>query len=108
MLLQLNPSIPLSTPKGEGLAWLVIDSGQEHDLQWVVAIDETGEVWTFSNKDVRAQKNITMGRKLKEEELNHNATCKICHKDFYSPIAGSPYFISACSMECMLIETRYK
>ena len=64
MMLQLNPPIPLSTPKGDGLAWAVIDYGTEFNLMWVVAIDETGEIWTFQNPDVRALKNITMGRLL--------------------------------------------
>lgn len=59
---QLNPPIPLNTPKGQGFAWLVIDYGVEHDLMWTVAIDDTGEIWTFSNREVRAQKNITVGR----------------------------------------------
>jgi hypothetical protein len=63
-ILQLNPPIPLNTPKGPGLAWLVIDYGAEHNLMWTVAIDETGEIWTFSNPEVRAQKNITLGRKV--------------------------------------------
>lgn len=62
MILQLNPPIPLSTPKGNGLAWIVIDEGIEHNLMWTVAIDSTGEVWTFKNQDVRALKNITAGR----------------------------------------------
>lgn len=61
---QLDPPIPLSTPKGDGLAWIVIDYGAEHNLMWVVAIDATGEIWTFANPEVRALKNITMGRKL--------------------------------------------
>ena len=61
-ILQLNPPIPLDTPKGSGLAWLVIDYGVEHNLMWTVAIDSTGEMWTFSNKDVRAQKNVSFGR----------------------------------------------
>jgi hypothetical protein len=61
-MLQLNPPIPLSTPKGDGLAWAVIDYGTEFNLMWVVAIDETREIWTFQNYDVRAMKNITMGR----------------------------------------------
>ena len=63
-ILQLNPPIPLTTPKGAGYAWLVIDYGQEHNLMWTVAIDATGEIWTFSNKEVRAQKNITLERIL--------------------------------------------
>jgi hypothetical protein len=62
MILQLNPPIPLSTPKGNGLAWAVIDYGPEHHLMWTVAIDSTGEVWTFPNPQVRAQQNITLDR----------------------------------------------
>lgn len=76
MLLQLNPPIPLDTPKGKALAWMCIDYGAEHNLMWVCAIDATGEIWTFSNPEVRAQTNVTMGRKadiskLKCEECNH-------------------------------------
>jgi hypothetical protein len=59
---QLNPGIPLLTPKGEGYAWFLLDYSEEHDLMWVVAINETGEIWTFKNYEVRAVKNITMGR----------------------------------------------
>ena len=62
MILQLNPPIPLSTPKGDGVAWAVIDYGIEHNLQWIVAIDETGEIWTYQNPQIRAIKNITQGR----------------------------------------------
>jgi len=62
MILQLNPPIPMETEKGKGLAWLVIDYGAEYNLLWVVVIDDTGEIWTFENQKVRAQKNITMGR----------------------------------------------
>jgi len=66
MILQLNPTIPIDTPKGEGQALLVIDYGSEHHLMWVVAIDGTGEIWTFPNPDVRAQTNITIGRLCNE------------------------------------------
>ena len=61
-LLQLNPSLPLTTPKGKGQALFLIDYSSEHDLMWVVALDETGEIWIFQNPEIRAQKNITMGR----------------------------------------------
>ena len=61
-ILQLNPPIPLNTPKGPGMAWFLIDYNVEHHLMWTVAIDETGEIWTFSNPEVRAQKNITISR----------------------------------------------
>lgn len=61
-MIQLNPPIPLFTPKGEGLAHFIIDYGIEHNLYWVVFIDSTGECWTFQNPEVRATKNITEGR----------------------------------------------
>lgn len=62
MILQLNPPIPLMTPKGEGLAYMVIDYGVDYDLMWVVAINDTGEIWTYPNHKVKAIKNITLGR----------------------------------------------
>jgi hypothetical protein len=62
MMIQLNPPIPMTTPKGAGQAWALIDYGAEHHLMWVIAMDETGEIWTYANPHVRAQKNITMDR----------------------------------------------
>lgn len=64
-ILQLNPPLPLMTPKGEGLAHIVIDCGIEHNLQWVVFINDTGECWTYQNPEIRACKNITYGRVMK-------------------------------------------
>jgi hypothetical protein len=63
MISQLNPPLPVTTPKGSGLAHLVIDYGPEHNLFWVVFIDATGECWTYPNQEIRAQKNITLGRR---------------------------------------------
>ena len=61
-MLQLNPPLPMLTPKGEGFAHILIDYGPESDLYWTVFITATGEVWTFANREVRASKNITLGR----------------------------------------------
>lgn len=61
MMLQLNPPLPVVTPKGKALAHVLIDMGAEHDLLWV-CFEEDGQVWTWNNKDIRAQTNITMGR----------------------------------------------
>ena len=67
-LLQLDPPLPLNTPKGSALAHVLIDDGPEHDLVWVCFQDETGECWSWRNPDVRAQKNITMGRTLFDKQ----------------------------------------
>jgi hypothetical protein len=64
-MLQLSPPIPLFTPKGEGLAVLVIDYGVDHDLWWTVILskgEHAGEIWTYANPDVRGIENITLGR----------------------------------------------
>ena len=60
---QLNPAIPLHVlGKGDGYAIGLIDYGQEHNLIWVTAIDDTGEIWCAPNHTVRLSKNWTMGR----------------------------------------------
>jgi len=61
---QLNPSLPV-TVEGKGVAFAVIDYGEEHNLIWVVALDESGEIWCSPNPKVRMRANWTMGRGLK-------------------------------------------
>ena len=61
-MIQLNPPIPIETPHGSGLAHVLIDYGPEFDLLWVCFIDATRECWTFNNKAIKAQVNISMGR----------------------------------------------
>lgn len=60
---QLDPTIPVSViGKGDGYAFAVIDYGQEHNLIWVTALNETGEIWCAPNPLVRIQGNWTMRR----------------------------------------------
>ena len=63
---QLNPPLPLDTPKGSGLAHLVIDYGPEHDLMWVVFLDADGACWTVPNPEIRMPWNWTLGRRKPE------------------------------------------
>lgn len=63
MLHQLNPPLPLETPRGRGLAHMVIDYGVEADLMWVVFLDCDGSCWTVANPEIRIQKNWTIGRR---------------------------------------------
>ena len=61
MMLQLNPALPVVTPKGKGIAHVLIDYGVEADLIWVV-FQENGECWCWLNQEIKAEKNITFGR----------------------------------------------
>lgn len=67
MLVQLNPSIPLRSPRASGEAIAVIDYGPEHDLLWVIVDDTTGQIWSVRNPDVRAYKNPSIGRNTVDE-----------------------------------------
>lgn len=62
MILQLDPPLPVITPKGSGLAYMLIDYGPEHHLQWVVFLDAGGECWTVPNPQIKMSPNWTMGR----------------------------------------------
>jgi hypothetical protein len=61
LILQLDPPLPLVTPKGSGIAHFVIDYGMEEHLLFVVALDDGGACWTFSNPEIRFAVNPTMG-----------------------------------------------
>lgn len=60
MMLQLSPPLPVQTPKGKAWAHVLIDYGPEADLLWVCFQDETGECWTWANKDIRLQENMSL------------------------------------------------
>lgn len=67
-MIQLNPALPMKTPKGDGWAHFLIDYSQEHDLLWVVFLNSNGECWTVSNRDIRLDANWSLGR---ENEINY-------------------------------------
>ncbi|WP_337191176.1 hypothetical protein [Pelagerythrobacter marinus] len=63
MFVQLQTPLPVHViERGPGLAFAVIDYGPEHDLIWVTALDESGEIWCAPNPKVRLARNWTMGR----------------------------------------------
>lgn len=66
---RIDPPIWVDTPKGCGLAHFVIDYGVEMSLHWVVAIHDTGEVWCFTNEDIRFCKNYTLNRRTEWPSL---------------------------------------
>jgi len=74
---QLDPPLPVHVlDKGPGYAFAVIDYGQEHNLIWVTAINETGEIWCSPNPRVRLQANWTMGRKKSPDVIaRENGDC---------------------------------
>lgn len=63
MIYEPHNRLEVKTPKGDGVVWLVTDYGHETDTVYTVIINETGELWQFTHKDIKAKLNITFGRK---------------------------------------------
>jgi hypothetical protein len=97
-LLQLNPPIPMKTPRGEGLAVMVIDYGPDFDLWWTVILskgDHAGEIWTYANPEVRGVTNITLGRPAvptptrAAADVSHVTTAGSQPQGFSDPMDGA-------------------
>ncbi len=54
--------LEVETPKGKGIIWLVTEYSTEQYKVFSVIINNTGEIWEFTSKDIKVTKNITMGR----------------------------------------------
>ena len=72
MILQLNPPLPVDTPKGPGWAHLVIDYGTEFYVLFVCFLRDTGDCWVFDNRSVKLEANYTMGIRQAMDANDHN------------------------------------
>ena len=77
MITQLNPPLPMQTPKGDGLAHFIIDYGPESDLLWVIFMQKDGACWAVPNPEVRMKFNWSMGRREPEAERAEYRTRRI-------------------------------
>lgn len=59
MILQLNPSILVETPLGQGMALFIIDYGMHQNTCWVVALSKDGVIKHFDCNDVIISTNFT-------------------------------------------------
>ena len=58
--LQLNPVIPVETPRGKAMAHIMIDYGAEHYVLFLCFLDEARECRLYRNDEVKIQNNETM------------------------------------------------
>ena len=91
MFTQLNPTIPVHVlGKGDGYAIGMIDYGQEHNLIWVTALDESGELWCAPNAKVRLGKNWTMGRSENPQVAQAKADARTAAQSITAAIVPDP------------------
>jgi len=65
--------IDVSTPKGDGVIWLVTEYGHETDTMYTVIINATGELWQFVHRDIIVKPNITFRRYGKAMDSEGNS-----------------------------------
>jgi hypothetical protein len=54
--------IDVTTPKGDGIIFLVTEYGPETDTIYTIIINQTGELWQYCHKDLIVKPNITFKR----------------------------------------------
>lgn len=54
--------LEVKTPKGDGIVWYLIDYGHETDTVYTIIINDTGEIWQFTHKDLIVKPNVTFRR----------------------------------------------
>jgi hypothetical protein len=65
MIFEPSNRVDVVTPKGDGVIWLVTDYGHETDTMYTVILNN-GEMWQFTQKDIRVKDNITFNRLIKK------------------------------------------
>ena len=59
--LEFKELVEVSTPKGDGVIWYMMDYGPSSDTLYTIVIKETGECWQMTHRDFRVKPNVTMG-----------------------------------------------
>jgi len=70
MIYEPTNRIEVTTPKGDGVIWLVLDYGYETDTIYTIIINATGELWQYTHRDIIVKPNLTYqryGNSIKKE-----------------------------------------
>jgi hypothetical protein len=70
MIFEPTNRLEVSTPKGDGVVWYLVDYGHESNTIYAVIINSTGEIWQFTNREIRVKPNITFGRHCENQKNN--------------------------------------
>lgn len=59
--------IDVSTPKGDGVIWMVMDYGHESDTIYTIILNDSGQMWQYTHRDIRVKNNITFNRVIQKD-----------------------------------------
>jgi hypothetical protein len=70
MVYEPSNRLEVKTPKGDGVVWYLIDYGHETDTVYTIIINDTGELWQFTHRDIIVKPNITFRRHGKDTSMD--------------------------------------
>ena len=70
MIYEPSNRLEVKTPKGDGVVWYLIDYGHETDTVYTIIINDTGELWQFTHRDIIVKPNITFRRHGKDTSMD--------------------------------------
>lgn len=59
--------VDVTTPKGDGVIWMVMDYGHESDTIYTIILNDNGQMWQYTHKDIRVKNNITFNRVIQKD-----------------------------------------
>lgn len=65
--------VEVTTAKGDGLIWYMIDYGPHSDTLYCVVLKDSGECWQMTHKDFRIKTNVSMGIGARFAQLKKEA-----------------------------------
>lgn len=61
LVMEFRELVEVSTPKGDGVIWYMMDYGPQSDTLYTIILKDSGECWQMTHKDFRIKANTTMG-----------------------------------------------
>lgn len=58
---EFNEQLEVTTPKGDGYIWYMMDYGPQSDTLYTIIMKDTGECWQMCHKDFRVKPNTSLG-----------------------------------------------
>lgn len=59
--LEFREPMEVTTPKGDGIIWYLMDYGPHADTLYCIILKESGECWQMTHKDFRIKPNTSLG-----------------------------------------------
>ena len=59
--LEFKQPVEVTTSKGDGYIWYLLDYGPHSDTLYTIILKETGECWQICHKDFRVKPNVSLG-----------------------------------------------